>query len=912
MIMLATLLGIIPNKENHELRTRAEFCEAISLTASFMIQTGQQEPLEQLLQLIAQRNPNLISVMVVPGESANQPKFAEHRSRFENALLLDRQSIELYRNDKTWGHVEFVFEPLIQTDFGMTPWVKLVLFLGSSTFVLYMLYLGRMLTQLNPSKTVPHRVRSALDNLTEGLLVLDRNGRIVLANKGFLAATGQNSQALVGRKPEQLFPWLDSAGIALTQFPWVTSRKLGETIVDQIMNLDVIGINQMPQRKTFKVNCAPVLAESGKGNGILASFEDVTELELSKQQAEEANRAKSDFLANMSHEIRTPMNAILGFTDWLQRGLANSREEEVEFLTTIHSSGTHLMELINDILDLSKIEANKLDIELLPHSPFRLINEVTRILEIRAKEKGVLLELDFVGSLPAQITTDEVRLRQVLTNLTGNAIKFTSAGSVRVKTEFVSDQDVPQLKISISDTGVGMSPSQMEKIFNPFTQADSSVTRKFGGTGLGLTISKRIVEALGGEIQVESEIGVGSTFSFTIDIGEVAETKMITYHDYLTSSRIQSPAQTKTISQLPSCDILVVDDGDANRRLIRLILERAGCRVAEAINGQEGYELALQNQFAIVLMDMQMPVMDGYSATRALRERGYSGPIVALTANAMASDQDKCFQAGCDAFLAKPIQIDKLLAELSELLRQQGLTVDDRVETTIDQRIELEVAMPEILQTFEIAWEQHNWSQMILGTEMLGELAKQLNQNELELAAGKLREVSQQGDENGIASEFQRLLTTIENISLPSFNERAGDCGMIDANMSSLSRTADQQHAIEIRQAVNENALTNKTVSDPIYSQLPMDEEEFREIVIDFIPQLANKMDQMKTACQRSDYQQLADLAHWLKGAGGTCGFPEFFEPSAQLETAAKSNQTDSCWRLIQVLQTIQERIVIV
>ena len=236
----------------------------------------------------------------------------------------------------------------------------------------------------------------------------------------------------------------------------------------------------------------------------MVSFEDVTQLEenkvelrKSKEHAEAASRAKSDFLANMSHEIRTPMNAILGFTDLLQRGLYDNPDEQSEYLGTIHSSGTHLLDLINDILDLSKIEAGKLDLEMTDCSPLHIFSEVINILKVRAQEKGISLELIVEGTIPETIQSDPVRLRQVVTNLVGNAIKFTETGGVKIVARWIDDRQ-PKLEFDVIDSGIGMTDKQVARIFEPFVQADSSVTRRFGGTGLGLSISQKIIEALDG------------------------------------------------------------------------------------------------------------------------------------------------------------------------------------------------------------------------------------------------------------------------------------------------------------------------------------------------------------------------------------------------------------------------------
>ncbi len=713
VFMAATAMKMIPSIEQAKLTSRAEYCESMAISSSLLIQNREFRILETIIQQAVTRNQGLRSIGVRNSAGRLVHHTMDHESAWESEEVApqDRQKIALFAGPRKWGAIEFTFNPLLATTGrgGMfTPWSRLGIFMSAATFVLFMIYLGTMLPQLSPTKNVPNRVRRALDNLTEGLLVLDRSGRIVLANKVFGQSTTASVDDLVGKRPESSFHWTDKWGKPVVSFPWKESAKTGEHVRDRMMTLRVNDENQVETTVAFKVNCAPVMAESSKGNGVLVSFEDVTELENSKRAAEDANQAKSDFLANMSHEIRTPMNAILGFTDWLQRGLASNKDEEQEYLSTIHSSGKHLMELINDILDLSKIEAGKMEIVKERHSPYKIIDDVARILRVRAKEKGIDLQVEYGNHLPELIETDDVRLRQVVTNLIGNAIKFTSEGAVKISTQIINESRHPKMQISISDSGIGMSPEQLKKIFDPFVQADSSVTRRFGGTGLGLAISKRIVSSLGGKIQVSSEMGMGSVFMFEIEVGDISQQPRISFEKF-GESNSRSRMGTRNVVKLPPCNILVVDDGQPNRRLIKLILEKAGCQVAEAENGQIGFEKALAGDFAIVLMDMQMPVLDGYQATRKLRDNGYAKPIIALTANAMTGDQEKCAAAGCDGFIAKPVDIDKLLATIGEYLSDQ-LTPSKRADFELSSKIEIRgidyrACFQQRVIQFQNAWE---------------------------------------------------------------------------------------------------------------------------------------------------------------------------------------------------------------
>ncbi len=398
------------------------------------------------------------------------------------------------------------------------------------------------------------------------------------------------------------------------------------------------------------------------------------EAEDARTQAEGANRSKSEFLANMSHEIRTPMTAILGFTEnLLTEKLAE--DDRRQALETIRRNGEHLMTLINDILDLSKIEAGRLTIERIAFSPIDLVAEVASLMRVRADAKKLQLRIDYRCPLPATVQSDPTRLRQVLINLSGNAIKFTESGAITIRVAMASNsRGQPLLQFGISDTGIGLTTEQMQRLFRPFEQADSSTTRRFGGSGLGLNISKRLVEKLGGTIEVRSEPGQGSTFSFTIDPGRLDGVPMVRDASEGVGTRAAEPLapQEPSPSRIHG-RILLAEDGPDNQRLIRFLLEKAGAEVAVVGDGKAAVISALTaanagTPFDIVLMDMQMPILDGYRATGELRQRGYKLPIVALTANAMAGDRERCIQAGCDDFAPKPVDRRALIATIARLL----------------------------------------------------------------------------------------------------------------------------------------------------------------------------------------------------------------------------------------------------
>ncbi len=400
--------------------------------------------------------------------------------------------------------------------------------------------------------------------------------------------------------------------------------------------------------------------------------ENAKRLMEAKLHAEAADLAKSEFLANMSHEIRTPMTAILGFAENILDG-DQSKSEQLNCAHTIRRNGEYLLDLINDILDLSKIEAGKMTIERRDCQPCRIVAEVASLMRMRADAKGISFNIEYIGAIPETIQSDPIRLRQILINLIGNAVKFTEAGAVRLVTRFVGDchGKSPCLQFEVIDTGRGMIKEQVAKLFQPFMQADSSTTRKFGGTGLGLAISHRFADLLGGDIIVAAtELGVGTTFRATVDTGPLNGVRML--DDPMSATVVDAvadPGAQAILTDLHGCRILLVEDNLTNQVLVAGILSKSRAEVTSVTDGERALEAALLacdkgNPFDIILMDMQMPIMDGYEATGQLRRKGYTGAIIALTAHAMSSDREKCIKAGCNDYVAKPIDRKKLIDKI--------------------------------------------------------------------------------------------------------------------------------------------------------------------------------------------------------------------------------------------------------
>ncbi len=405
----------------------------------------------------------------------------------------------------------------------------------------------------------------------------------------------------------------------------------------------------------FESRGTPMLDAGGRMTGYMGSSPDITEIFESQQALKELDQRKDEFLANMSHEIRSPLTSIMGYADILRAKLTDT--EDIECINTIKESGEYLVEIVNDILDLSKIEAGKLVLNVGAVSPYAVLGEVQGLMDVRAREKHLPLILRYDGALPESIHTDRTRLRQILINLVSNAIKFTERGRVEIVARFFGSGDL--LQIEVIDTGIGIAPAHQEVLFDPFTQADSTSARKYGGTGLGLSITRRLVEMLGGSISFESEVDKGTTFRVRIPAGTAR------YPSTTADARPGAEVPPDDATALRDRRVLVVDDSAPICYLVSQYIKEAGGRVGDAGDGEtaiEAIEAAAANDpFDVVILDMHMPLIDGYEVARSLRAKGIHTPIIALTAGAMVGDRERCLQAGCDDYLTKPIDRRKLV-----------------------------------------------------------------------------------------------------------------------------------------------------------------------------------------------------------------------------------------------------------
>ncbi len=505
-----------------------------------------------------------------------------------------------------------------------------------------------------------------LDTAATAMFTVDADKTITSVNREFCRLTGFSEKEAVG----QHCNILSGESCMMECGLCVLESK------EPIFRRQCMIVTKDGRRLTILKNATLIRDTSGEVTGGIASFVDVTELvkareeaeeaskksELATVQAEMANAAKSNFLANMSHEIRTPMNTILGFLELVLED-PSLPEHQRKHLTIAQISASGLLRLIDDILDISKMESGKLTIEHRPFSILRLMQEIHATMNMKAREKGLGLQLDIHPSLSGAFIGDPLRLRQIIINLVGNALKFTERGSVSMR--LLPAEEEGQLHFMVEDTGIGISTDELSRIFEPFTQADTSTTRRFGGTGLGTTIARELVELMGGRIWAESEVGKGSTFHFTVNM---TPTDLVPEEAdlFVVPGRAVSPSSRRGFK------VLLAEDMATNVALAKIRLEQQGHKVTVARNGREAVEAFLREKIDVVLMDVQMPEMDGLEATARIRalEAGTGGhmPVIAITASIMKGEKDKCFEAGMDAVVAKPIDFSKLFRTMEDVV----------------------------------------------------------------------------------------------------------------------------------------------------------------------------------------------------------------------------------------------------
>ncbi|MEO7639929.1 MAG: PAS domain S-box protein [Ramlibacter sp.] len=487
-------------------------------------------------------------------------------------------------------------------------------------------------------------------------------GNVLYANKAACEHLGYTAQEIVGQHVTRFS----------TGFTKEISAEMRRTLHEKGLHFNLEVTHRRKDGSIVDVESSVFLAKDGGRVVYVASVKDITarkrietEIRKARDLAEEATRTKSDFLANMSHEIRTPMNAVLGLSHLLLKTELSDRQRD--YVNKVLSSGQHLLGIIDDILDFSKVEAGKLELECREFALTALLEGTANFVSEKCRAKGLELVFETAPDVPTALVGDALRLGQVLLNYANNAVKFTDSGQIVISVQASERTDTGVLlHFRVRDSGIGLTPEQTGRLFRSFAQADSSTTRKFGGTGLGLAICKQLAQLMDGEVGVESELGKGSTFWFSARLGIPA----FAHHP----ASVHEPVPTDPLASIRGARILLVEDNDINQLVARELMEDAGLVVDVANDGRVGLDMAQTSAYDLVLMDMQMPVMDGLEATRAIRaiERLAGMPVVAMTANAMAQDRRKCLEAGMLDVLVKPMDPPDLWAMLLKWVKPAG------------------------------------------------------------------------------------------------------------------------------------------------------------------------------------------------------------------------------------------------
>ncbi len=723
--------------------------------------------------------------------------------------------------------------------------------------------------------------RSLFDNAVEGVFQMSLDRRFITANPAMAELMGFASrQDMIRRSPDVLALCFGEARIR----SWV-ERQLQEH--GAIKGVEARYVDQRGADRWATISLHTVYDAEGYPQHLEGTCIDATERHqrhqiekereqerLDKELAHSSAAAKSQFLANMSHEIRTPLAAIIGYGETLLDPDLDEAEKRNSAETVVRS-GRHLLDLVNDILDHSKIDANKLDVDIVSVNLPEMLDELRAFFEPRAREKGLEFSIACEFPLPETIYTDPTRFRQIIINLCGNAIKFTQQGAISVAIR--CDRDAPRLIARVVDTGIGMKPEQLQRLFDPFAQGSASIARQYGGTGLGLSISKRLAELLGGSIVVNSTYGEGSDFEVSIATGSLEGVHFLRDASEFTQRRRQLPM---VVAPKLQGRILCAEDNEVNRKLVSLLVARTGAELSHVSNGAEALDLATHEKFDLILMDIQMPVMNGRDAAVALREAGINVPIIALTANVMAEDIEDYKAAGFTEHLAKPIDKLRFYEVLGRYLRSSG---ED--SSYGDRRYRGVVLVAE-----------DNEDNRRLVERMLGRLDLEV------IAVGNGEAAVQQALSKSVhlvlmdrhmpgmdGVDATRLLRQA-GFRRPIVAFTAGDQREIDALMDAgcegvLTKPIDQEHLVGL--------LDRYLEAEGVASGYAAETVGIQELVDQFLAGLGGRKEEMRSALQRREADPLRHQAHQIKGTAGAMGYPLMTEQAGVLERSLKQPTVD-------------------
>ena len=720
------------------------------------------------------------------------------------------------------------------------------------------------------------RYQSLFDNAIEGVFQMSPERRFVTANPAMAELLGySSSRELLARNPDVLETC-------------IADERLRRLVVEQleargtVKGIEARYLTRQGEERWATISLHTVYDAEGLPMHLEGTCIDATESHqrlqierereqerLEKELARNSAQAKSQFLANMSHEIRTPLAAIIGYGETLLDPDLNETEKRSSAETVVRS-GRHLLELVNDILDHSKIDANKLDVDVVPVNLPELLDEIRAFFAPRAREKGLDFSIICDYPLPEKIRTDPTRYRQIIINLCGNALKFTENGSISLIIR--CDRGAEKLYARVVDTGIGMKPEQLDRLFDPFAQGSTAISRQYGGTGLGLSISRRLAELLGGDIRVSSTYGEGSEFEVCISTGELAQV-----HFLRDASEFSQRRRAIAMVMAPrlSGRILCAEDNDVNRRLVSLLVGRTGAELVHVSNGAEALERATREHFDLILMDIQMPVMNGRDATLALREAGVNTPVVALTANVMAEDIAEYRLAGCNDHLAKPIDKQRFYDVLARYLALSA-------ETAVGSG--------------------HRYSGKVLVAED--------NDDNRGLVERMLRRTGAEPllVTNGEEAVRRALSETVKLVlmdrHMPGMDGVAATLLLRQAGFRRpiIAFTAGDQAENEALLEAGCDGVLNKPI-DHAHLQALLDrylpveqwvgeavDDDIGPLVNRFLDGLAERKRRMEAALAQGQLQQLQSESHQIKGTAGAMGYPLMTEQAGILERCVRSS----------------------
>jgi len=723
------------------------------------------------------------------------------------------------------------------------------------------------------------RYQSLFNNAIEGVFQMSPERKFVTANPAMAELLGYNSsRELLGENPDVLETCIADERLRRLVVEQLEARGTVKGIEARYFTREgeerwaTISLHTAYDAEGMPVHLEGTCIDATESHQRLQIEREREQERLEKELARNSAKAKSQFLANMSHEIRTPLAAIIGYGETLLDPDLDDREKRSSAETVVRS-GRHLLELVNDILDHSKIDANKLDVDVVPVNLPELLDEVRAFFEPRAREKGLDFRIVCEYPLPEQICTDPTRYRQIIINLCANALKFTESGSISLVIR--CDREAETLIARVVDTGIGMKPEQLERLFDPFAQGSTAISRQYGGTGLGLSISRRLAELLGGDIRVTSTYGEGSEFEVSISTGSLQQVHFLRDASEFSQRR---RAIAMVLAPRLSGRILCAEDNEVNRRLVSLLVARTGAELVHVANGAEALERVRREDFDLILMDIQMPVMNGRDATQAIREAGINTPIIALTANVMAEDIAEYRMAGCNEHLAKPIDKQRFYEMLARYLTHcpEPVTATDRsysgrvlvAEDNEDNRRLVERMLRRLgLDPVLVASGDEAVRRALSDTVHLVLMDRHMPGMDGVEATRLLRQAG-----------FRRPLIAF------TAGDQAENEALLAAGCDGvLNKPIDQSHL----QALLDRYLGAQTVDS---SGL---DDDLAHLVSRFLSGLAERQRRMKLALDDRNVDVLRTESHQIKGTAGAMGYPMMTEQAGRLEQCLRQNEYD-------------------